>query len=216
MILDLLFPNHCAGCEKIIHGEEVICEVCMDKIPFTHFYFEENNLLKQKCNSLFPTENAFALMYFQKDGLSQKIIHLLKYKGQEKIGKILSLWTSERLSFGENPPTLLTNIPLHPKKYKERGYNQLHLFTESLAKIYNIPYDHEVLKRNLYTKAQAKKDKAHRQENSNIFSIHKNISGEHILLIDDVITTGNTLASVAWELINNGNKVSILVFAMDI
>lgn len=216
MILDLFFPNHCVGCEKIIHGEEVICAVCMDKIPFTHFCYQENNTLKQKCSTLFPIENAFALMYFQKEGLSQKIIHLLKYKGQEKIGKILSLWISEKLSFGEKPPSLLTNIPLHPKKIKERGYNQLHLFTESLANIYNIPYDHNVLKRNIYTKAQAKKDKIQRQKNTNIFSINKNISGEHILLIDDVITTGNTLSSVAWELINNGNKVSVLVIAVDI
>lgn len=216
MILDLFFPNHCARCEKIIHGSEVICEVCMDKIPFTHFCFEENNLLKQKCNSLFPTENAFALMYFQKDGLSQKIIHLLKYKGQEKVGKILSLWAKEYLSFDKNPPTLFTNIPLHPKKYKERGYNQLHLFTENLSQMYNIPYDHNVLKRNIYTKPQAKKDKLHRQKSTNIFSINKNISGQHILLIDDVITTGNTIASAAWELLKNGNTISILVLAIDI
>lgn len=215
MFLDLFFPNHCAGCEKIISGEALVCDACMDKIAFTHFRFGENNLVKQKCNTLFPTENAFALMYFQKRGLSQEIIHLLKYKGQQKIGKILAEWTTDYLSFGENPPSLITNVPLHPKKQKERGYNQLHLFTEKISHWYQIPYNHHIIKRNTYSQAQAQQDKAHRQKNSHLFSLNQNISGQHILLVDDVITTGNTLASVAWQLLENHNKISVLVFALD-
>lgn len=165
---------------------------------------------------LFPIENAFALMQFEKKNLSRKIIHELKYKSREKVGKILADWTTEQLDFKNKKPDLLVSVPLHPKKLKERGYNQLHLFTNSLSEYYKIPFDHDLIKRNHYSKAQALKDKQHRVETGNTFSITKNISGKHILLIDDVFTTGNTLASIAWEILKAGdNKVNVLVMAID-
>ena len=155
-------------------------------------------------------------MHFSQENLSRKIIHELKYKSREKVGKTLAEWTTEQLDFNNNKPDLLVSVPLHPKKLKERGYNQLHLFTENLSEFYNIPYDQDLIKRNHYSKAQALKDKQHRIETANPFSITKNISGKHILLIDDVFTTGNTLASIAWEILKAGNnKVSVLVMAID-
>ena len=92
----------------------------------------------------------------------------------------------------------------------------MHLFAETLSEFYAIPFDHEVMKRNHYSKAQALKDKANRLKTENVFSMTKGISGKHILLIDDVFTTGNTLASIAWEILKSGdNKVSVLVMAID-
>lgn len=216
MFLDLLFPNHCLGCGVIIPNEEIVCPTCKDKIHFTHFGFYDRNPLKQKCEILFPVEDAFALMYFEKESLSQKLMHQLKYNGMQKIGKILAQWTTEYLQFGEDKPNIITNIPLHPKKQKKRGYNQLHLFTEEISKFYDIPYDHHLLKRNIHTTSQARKDKILRQENQSIFTLQKSIRNQHILLIDDVITTGNTLSTATWELLKHQNKVSILVMAIDI
>lgn len=165
----------------------------------------------------FPVENTFALLQFEEESLSRKIIHELKYKGREKTGKIIADWTTERLDFDHEKPDLLVSVPLHSKKFKERGYNQLHLFTETLSSFYNIPFDHQLIKRNYYSKAQALKDKKHRLESINTFSITQPVTGKHILLIDDVFTTGNTVSSVAWEILNAGNnKVSILVMAVDI
>jgi len=156
-------------------------------------------------------------MQFEKENLSRKIVHELKYKSREKIGKVIADWTSERLDFKNEKPDLLVSVPLHPKKLKERGYNQLYLFTETLSKFYEIPFSHDLIKRNQYAKAQALKDKQHRLETENAFSITQNISGKHILLIDDVFTTGNTLTTIAWEILNAGdNKVSVLVMAIDI
>ncbi|GAA5086994.1 hypothetical protein GCM10023210_09460 [Chryseobacterium ginsengisoli] len=156
-------------------------------------------------------------MQFSQENLSRKIIHELKYKSREKVGKTLADWTTERLDFKNEKPDLLVSVPLHPKKLKERGYNQLHLFTENLSEFYNIPFDHELIKRNHYSKAQALKDKEHRLETENTFSITKSISGKHILLIDDVFTTGNTLASIAWKILKSkDNKVSVLVMAIDV
>lgn len=216
MILDIFFPNRCIHCNRIIEANLLVCNLCFEQIHFTHYDYFENNFVKEKCKLLFPIVNAFALMQFEKENLSRKIIHELKYKSRENVGKILADWTTERLDFKNEKPDLLVSVPLHPKKLKERGYNQLHLFTETLSNFYKIPFSHDLIKRNHYSKAQALKDKKHRVETENIFSITQKISGKHILLIDDVFTTGNTLSTVAWEILKAGNnKVSVLVMAMD-
>lgn len=194
----------------------LICELCFDQINFTHWSFEEDNLLKMRCKLLFPTENAFALMLFEEESLSREIVHELKYRNREKVGKILAEWTCERLNFEKQKPDILVSVPLHPKKQKERGYNQLHFFTENLSQNLEIPYNHNLLKRNYYKKAQALRDKVHRNETENLFSLTDRIENQHVLIIDDVFTTGNTMASIAWEILKKGNnKVSVLVMAMD-
>lgn len=217
MILDLLFPNRCLHCNRIIEADLLVCDLCFGQIHFTHYDYFKNNAVKEQCKLLFPVENTFALIQFEEDSLSRKIIHELKYRNREIIGKILSEWTIDRLDFKDEKPDLLVSVPLHPKKQRERGYNQLHLFTETLSKYYEIPFNHDLIKRNYYSKAQALKDKKHRQETFNTFSVTQPITGRHILLIDDVFTTGTTVSSIAWEILNAGdNKVSVLVMAMDV
>lgn len=216
MILDLFFPNRCIECSRIIDADLLVCSLCFEQIYFTHFDYFSENIIKEKCRLLFPVENTYGLMKFEENGLSRKLIHELKYKSRENAGKILAEWTTERLDFKNKKPDILISVPLHPKKLRERGYNQLHQFTETLSKFYSIPFDHELIQRNHYSKAQALKDKKHRLEAMNPFSLSKPISGKHILLIDDVFTTGNTVSSVAWEILNAGdNKVSVLVMAVD-
>ena len=108
-------------------------------------------------------------------------------------------------------------VPLHPKKLKKRGYNQLHLFANTLSKHWGIPHQENFLKRNSYQKAQARKDKLHRLETKYDFSVTENLHGKHILLIDDVFTTGNTINTIAWEILKNpSNKISVLVMAIDV
>ena len=214
MFLDVLFPNRCLECDEIISKNEIVCVKCLDKIHFTHWDFGEN-LLKQKAQFLFPVENAFSLMFFDKKGLSREILHQLKYRNQERVGGILADWVAERMEITEKPD-LLINIPLHPKKLKERGYNQLHLFTEKLAEYYEIPFRHDLLQRESYHKAQAQKNKADRGETKYHFSLSENIENKHIMLIDDIYTTGNTMSAAAWEILKHkGNKLSILVMAID-
>ncbi|QDP84426.1 ComF family protein [Chryseobacterium sp. SNU WT5] len=216
LLLDLLFPNRCLECNRIIHHDEVVCELCFDQIHFTHHHYAENNLLTEKCRLLFPVENTFALMQFEEDSTSQKIIHQLKYGGRQKIGKIVAKWTLDNLDFNHAKPDLLVTVPLHSKKQKERGYNQLHLFADTVSEQIKIKCDHTLIKRNFYKKAQAQKNREQRVFKENLFSITKSISNQHILLIDDVFTTGNTMSAVAWQILKAGNnKVSILVMAMD-
>ena len=216
-IIDFLFPNRCIHCSEIIDENELICNICFPHLQFSHFDFNEDNDLKRKCKTLFPIENAYALMIFKEKSLSREIIHQLKYKRREKVGKIIADWTIERLNFGENLPEEIVTVPLHPKKQKQRGYNQLHLFADKISNHYQIPCNHQLIKRNFYSKAQALKNKISRNNTQNMFSINEKVNNTHFLLIDDVFTTGNTISSIAWELLKAGenNKVSILVMAMD-
>ena len=217
MILDLLFPNRCLHCNRIIESDLLICDLCFGQVHFTHYNYFENNPVKEKCKLLFSVENTYALIQFEEDSLSRKIIHELKYRNREITGKIIAEWTTERLDFKDQKPDLLVSVPLHPKKQRERGYNQLHLYTETLSKYYEIPFNHQIIKRNYYSKAQALKNKKLRLETINTFSITQSITGKHILLIDDVFTTGTTISSIAWEILNAGdNTVSVLVIAMDV
>ncbi len=216
MLLDFLFPNRCLNCNQIIGSEELVCSICYPKINFTHFDYYANNILKDRCKTLFPVENTFALMQFEENNLSRKIIHQLKYGSREKIGKTLAEWTTEQLKFNQEKPSLLTSIPLHPKKLRKRGYNQLHLFVETFSTLTTIPFDHQILRRNTHQTAQALKNLKDRNKVDHLFSVNKPLENQHILLIDDVFTTGNTLASAAWELLKHPNiQLSILVMAMD-
>ena len=216
MFLDILFPNRCLHCNLIIHAEELICTLCENQIAFTPKNAFEDTL-KQKCSLLFPVEHAWSLMQFQELGLSRKIIHQLKYGSREKVGKILAEWTFDRIILPEiSRPEIILTVPLHPQKLKKRGYNQLHLFADTLSEKWNIPHHKTALQRNSYQKAQAKKDKLHRSKTEYDFSLTEPITGKHILLIDDVFTTGNTLSAVAWEILKEpSNKISILVMAWE-
>ncbi len=215
MILDFLFPNRCLNCNQIIDYEEIVCKSCEDQLHFTHWKMAEENPLLKRCQLLFPIENATALLQFEKDSLSQKVLHELKYGSKEWVGKTIANWTVAQIDFPENID-LLVSVPLHPKKLKKRGYNQLHLYTKTLSEKLNIPYSNNLLQRNSYQKAQAKKDKFRRSETKYDFTLTEKLEGKHVLLIDDVFTTGSTLSAIAWEILKEpNNRISILVMAMD-
>lgn len=218
MIFDFLFPNRCLDCNQLIDKNDIICDICISKVNFTNYQFSETNLLKEKTLIQFPVENAFALMHYEEQGLAQNIIQQLKYNHREKIGKNLAKWAIERINFQNDRPDIITTVPLHRRKLKQRGYNQLHLFGNELSEFYNIPVDHTLLKRTTHSKAQAKKNQSERLKTKNAYQLTQSIDDKHILLIDDVYTTGNTISNIAWEILNNSKnvKISILVMAMDV
>lgn len=217
MLLDLLFPNRCIQCSRMIEENSFICNLCYENLGFYHYNNSSGNILRSRCNLLFPTEDAFALLEFEKEGLSRAAVHALKYKGRKNIGKILADWTAERIDFQKIKADLMLAVPLHPKKLQERGYNQLHLYTETLSQLTGIPFNHQLATRNIYKKSQTFKDKIHRSEGLNVFSVLKDLSDTHVLLVDDVFTTGSTMSHFAWEILKNPtNKVSILIIAVDL
>lgn len=218
MILDFLFPNRCLDCNQLINKDEIVCEICKDKIHFSNHQFCDSNGLKEKASLLFPVENAFSLMLYEKESLAQKIIQQLKYNHREKLGKILAGWMIEKLNFEDKKPDLIVTVPLHPKKLNQRGYNQLHIFGNELSRHYQIPINHQLLKRMKHSKAQAKKGQSERLKTKNAYQITESVIDKHILLIDDVYTTGNTSSNIAWEILQNSEnvKISLLVMAMDV
>jgi len=217
ILVDILFPHRCLYCNDIIDREVLVCESCYNRISFTHWEAIKENPLKQRLNSFFEISDAYALMNFEKKGLSRKIIHQLKYAGNENIGKILANWTQERINLIQKPDILI-NIPVHDKKLKKRGYNQLHLFTETLSKAWKIPCNNNyIVKTSDNKQSQAKKDRENRSKIAIDFEIPKQLSNTHFLLIDDICTTGNTISAYARKILESpGNKISVLVMAIDL
>lgn len=153
-------------------------------------------------------------MYYQKIGLSRKLIHQLKYHGMSRLGRWFAYEIAERME--PKDIEAIVTIPLHPKKQRQRGYNQLHLLADTLSELWQVPHLPQALKRNFYSKPQAKKDQTHRKALTNLFSLDQPPEVQHLLVIDDVYTTGSTMKNAAEALLNGTDyQLSILVLAVD-
>ena len=180
----------------------------------------ENNEVFQKFYGRIPLEFGAALFYFHKKGIVQEMIHTLKYKGQQEISETIGHWYAEELKELEQLKSIdmIIPVPIHKKRLKERGYNQVEGFGKALSRAFNIPYNDQLLHRKIHTKTQTKKNLLGRTElSSNVFTVSfsENHHGNHFLLIDDVITTGATLETCYRALREIPNaKISIVCMAM--
>lgn len=201
-------------------NEKVICTLCRHNIPLTNHHLLVENEAYKKFYGRIPVEYASAFLYFHKKGIVQKLIHNLKYKGHEDIGIILGNWYSEELK--ETILALKADeiipVPLHSKKLKERGYNQVSTFGQSLSEKLNVKYNDAVLFRKTYSKTQSKKNLLGRTEGiETIFDVHYSPQdhNKHFIIIDDVITTGATLEACGRALLKiPGARISIICMAM--
>lgn len=220
-LINLFFPKACSGCNSfLLANENVICTVCRHEIPLTNHHKIENNEAVVKFYGRIPIEFAAALFYFHKKGIVQEMIHKLKYKGHQEVGTAIGYWYAEELkTIAElNSVDYIIPVPLHKKRLKERGYNQVEAFGRALSDSMGIPYNDTVLIRNVYSKTQTKKNLLGRSEVvESIFSATYNeaLHNKHFMLIDDVITTGSTLEACGRELLKiPGAKLSIVCMAM--
>ncbi len=218
---NLFFPPVCSGCDALlVDNESVICTSCRHEIPYTNQHLGPENELYKVFYGRVVLEHASALLYFTKKGITQEIIHNLKYRGQEEIGKTLGDWYVEnlqKLSVLKTANTIIP-VPLHPKKLKSRGYNQVEQFGRSLAKGLDLKYNSQILIRKTNSLTQSKKNRLKRSEGIQkafdvVFSeIDHN---QHFVLVDDVVTTGATLESCCNALLKiPGTKISIICIAM--
>ncbi len=216
----LIFPHNCVSCGKNLYKkEQSICTYCAYYLPKTNFHLNEDNPIAKIFWGRVPIFSAAAFYSFNKGGKVQQLIHQLKYKGQKHIGLSIGKLYGYELKDCKNFNTVDTimPVPLHPKRKKKRGYNQSDDFAIGLAESMNLKADLKTLYRAKESETQTRKSRFSRWQNvESVFQLYNpsDIEGKHILLVDDVITTGATLEACAQTLLKvPGVKVSIATIA---
>lgn len=201
-LADLIYPPCCPACGTVlVQNETAICMHCLQFLPKTQFHLDRENEVAALLWGRFPFLYATAFIYFQKGSRYQNILHALKYKGQKDLGYHLGrLFGLELRDSPFAAATLVHPVPLHPRKLKQRGYNQSEWIARGVADALQVRFESSYLVKNENTETQTNKNRFDRYHNvAGTFSVKKKLGleKEHLLLIDDVITTGATLEACA-------------------
>jgi ComF family protein len=212
----LFYPRVCAGCGgNLLSGEEHICLVCHQNLVPTQFNLRKENAFFKTMSARVPIEAATAMYYFTKGGIIQHILHEIKYKGNRALAVYLGQIFGKKNLKDDIFSTVdvVVPVPLHPKKEKSRGYNQCALIGSGIAEVMGKRLEIAALKRVNFTTTQTHKGRTDRWENvKDAFELGNTdaLKGKHILLLDDVMTTGATLEACARTLMNiEGVRLSI-------
>jgi ComF family protein len=219
-LVGLLFPNLCCGCGTHLYlNESQLCTICLYRLPYTdHHLHAENRAARQLWGRL-PCNAVMSLLYFNKGSRVQNIIHHLKYNGRKDLGVKLGKMIAEKLQMNTSflDIDLIIPVPLHHSRLHTRGYNQSMCIAEGISSVLEVPINSVSLLRTKRSATQTKKRRYNRFENmQEIFSITNpaEIKGKHILLVDDVMTTGATLEACGHTLLSaNIGKLSIATIA---
>lgn len=220
-LISLFYPRLCQICDSsLVKRETVICLNCIHQLPVTNFLTNNDNPVKKVFYGRVDIENATSLLHFKKKGAVQKLIHQLKYKGQEEIGIYLGKWMGEELRRSQyfKDIDLVIPVPLHKIKLRNRGYNQVEKFGREIAKALEIPYNDNVLLKRSTSTTQTIKARLSRWgdiEETFVLNSPETICEKHILLLDDLITTGATLEACC-NVLKHANRVKISIASMAI
>ncbi|MBI4946784.1 MAG: ComF family protein [Bacteroidetes bacterium] len=218
--LSLIFPKVCAACGKsLLKSEESICTYCLYHLPKTNFHLYNDNPVIKLFWGRTNIFSASSLYTFSKGSKVQHLIHQLKYRGKKEIGVSLGKYYGRELKTSPlfSSSNLVIPIPLHPKKLKKRGYNQSETFAQGIAESMQAENGSNLLIRTHYSETQTRKSRFARWENvEEIFKVvsPEKIQGKHVLLVDDVVTTGSTLEACANKILEvPDTKVSVATIA---
>ena len=219
--IDLMFPNLCVVCgNNLQKNEHQLCLSCLVDIPRTNYHLIEENPIEKRFWGKVPVCRATSYFFFQKGSSFQKLLHLLKYKGNKEIGELMGKYAAIDLIDAPDFASvdLIIPVPLHPQKYKSRGYNQSEWIGKGISLILNKPQDTSTLLRVRENPSQTRKSVYERFENTEgIFELSNNslLVGKHVLLVDDVLTTGSTLEACIRALLKTeGIKISVFTLAV--
>lgn len=213
----LIFPNNCLACGgHLRYSERVLCTACLLDIPLVHLTATENSAFEQLFIGQIPYERATAFFYYAKKNKYAGLLHALKYKGNKHVGFFLGELFGHTLKSTDfmNNIDCIVPVPLHTKRKQARGYNQSEILAQGIANITSLSLCVNAVERSVNTETQTKKNKEERKQNvANIFTVTNPhlLQGKHILLLDDVITTGATTISCAETIFNQVENVRISI-----
>jgi ComF family protein len=215
-LVHLLYPRLCEGCNRpLLEAEAVVCLSCSLELPETGYHDIADNETAMRFAGRVPFQHATSLGWFTNDGLLQHLLHGLKYAGKKQTGRFLGRQLGQNLlaTTWISDVNLIIPVPLHPAKKAKRGYNQSALIAEGMSEVLHIPFSDSTLLRVRDTESQTHKTRTERVKNmEEAFEVSKgaDLSGKHILICDDVLTTGATIEACANAILRRENvKISI-------
>lgn len=205
-LADMFWPRVCRGCGKaLLRREEQLCIHCFVKLPRASLVQGTEHSLQKLFRGRIELYQADAWLFFRKKGISQQMMHVLKYHGDKDLGTYLGRMYGKELKSRRDfiLPGLITSVPLHHSKLRRRGFNQSDLIAAGMAESLGIPFRPDLLIRLEDKASQTGKKRYERWENADdTYQVGQNRMDlpRHIALVDDVITTGATLEACAAKL----------------
>ena len=204
----------------MLYGEEKgLCSTCRLQLPHLTTQ-EEQDLLMNKFGGSALVDYVHAYAYFSKKSIVQKLIHQMKYRGKKELGFQLGRWCGQELAIQKGLPMaadMLIPVPIHPIRRMQRGYNQSEWISDGLSESMGIVSRPDILKRTKFISSQTRKNRAERWANvASVFQVARpeSVLGQHVIIVDDVLTTGATLDSCIIELRQAGAKtVGVITIA---
>lgn len=215
-LLGFVYPHVCSGCgTDVLQAEYELCAHCIASLPYTGFEQHALNPVEKIFRGRLPLQQATSFLYFTKDHFVQQIMHRFKYRGYRQLGTHLGhlmAWQLQKQPHFQSLEAVVP-VPMLPEKQFKRGYNQAVVLSEAIAEILGLPVINNCLIRCKGIESQTKKTRLERQEHmSENFKLHypQIIAHKHVLLVDDIITTGATMESCGRQLLNApGSMLSI-------
>lgn len=216
--VNLVFPKICPGCKRtLLKTENSVCLHCLSSLPERLTINKEE--LRKRFYGRLNLEEAFAFLLFKKSGITQNLLHSIKYNGNQDLGLEIGMLFGKRCKKYSlfNTVDIVVPVPLHKSKLRFRGFNQSAIIAKGLAISLGVILDQKSVIRNIKTTTQTKKTRIERWINvdQTFKVVTPNLKGKHVLLVDDVITTGATLESCGQTILSGGAaKISIACLAM--
>lgn len=221
-IATLLFPRECAACgDSLADGEEFLCTACRYRIPMTGFVEQAENPMKERLTEFLPIKQASALFYFNPESDWRRMIHDFKYRGRWSHARNMGVWFGHLLRSSGNydDVDVIVPVPLHNRKRLKRSYNQSDYIADGIALVFGAKVERHALVRIINNDSQTRHSRSERWENvEGVFAVRRpeRLAGRHVLLVDDVLTTGATALACCEALFTECRDIEVSVVALSI